>query len=60
MLAATAPIGPLAWEPPYALSAALKSKKQTNKQNLFLWCWLKKYLYSNMPKGKKKAKLKEA
>ena len=25
--AATAPIGPLAWEPPYTLGAALKSKK---------------------------------
>ena len=30
-LAAAAPIGPLAWEPPYAVGAALKSKKQ--KQN---------------------------
>ena len=28
---ATAPIGPLAWEPPYAVGAALKNK-QTNKQ----------------------------
>ena len=27
--AAVAPIGPLAWEPPYAMGAALKSKKQT-------------------------------
>ena len=26
-LAATAPIRPLAWEPPYAMGAALKSKK---------------------------------
>ena len=26
-LTATAPIGPLAWEPPYALGAALKDKK---------------------------------
>ena len=25
---ATAPIGPLAWKPPYATSAALKSKKR--------------------------------
>ena len=34
-LAATAPIGPLAWEPPYAMGAALekaKRQKQTNKQ----------------------------
>ena len=32
--AATAPIGPLAWEPPYAMGAALeKDKRQkTNKQ----------------------------
>ena len=27
-LAATAPIGPLAWEPPYVISAALKSKNK--------------------------------
>ena len=26
-LAATAPIGPLAWEPPYVVGAALKKKK---------------------------------
>ena len=30
--AATAPIGLLAWEPPYAESAALKSKKKNKKQ----------------------------
>ena len=30
--AATAPIQALAWEPPYAASAVLESKKQTNKQ----------------------------
>ena len=30
--AATAPIRPLAWEPPYAMSAALKSKKRKNKK----------------------------
>ena len=30
-LEATAPNGPLAWEPPYAVSVALKDKKQTNK-----------------------------
>ena len=30
---AAAPIGPLAWEPPYALGAALiRQNKQTNKQ----------------------------
>ena len=31
---ATAPIGPLAWEPPYAAGVALKDKK-TKKKNLF-------------------------
>ena len=31
--AATAPIGPLPWEPPYASGSALeKTKKQTNKK----------------------------
>ena len=29
--AATAPIRPLAWEPPYAMGAALKSEKQIKK-----------------------------
>ena len=34
MLAAVAPIRPLAWEPPYAACAALKDKtKQTNKND---------------------------
>jgi len=36
-LAAPAPIGPLAWEPPYAAGAALKrqkKKKQANKKTL--------------------------
>ena len=31
-LAAIALMRPLAWEPPYAASVALKSNKQTNKQ----------------------------
>ena len=30
-LAAVAPIGPLAWEPPYAMGAALKSKKKKKR-----------------------------
>ena len=30
-LAAVAPIGPLAWEPPYVLGMALKSKKKDFK-----------------------------
>ena len=29
--AATVPIGPLVWEPPYAAGSALKSKKIKNK-----------------------------
>ena len=33
--AATAPIGPLAWEPPYAMGAALqKTKRQKEKKKL--------------------------
>ena len=31
-LAAVAPIGPLAWELPYAVSEALKSKKKKKKK----------------------------
>ena len=31
--AASAPIRPLAWEPPYATGATLKKKKQKTKQN---------------------------
>ena len=31
--AATVPIGPLAWEPPYATGVALKDKKQKKKKN---------------------------
>ena len=31
-LAATAPIRPLAWEPPYAAGAALKDKKTKRKE----------------------------
>ena len=30
--AATVPIGPLAWEPPYALAVALKDKKIKKKK----------------------------
>ena len=30
---AMAPIGPLAWEPPYAKGAALKRKKEKKKKN---------------------------
>ena len=31
--AATAPIGPLAWEPPYAAAVALKKKKKKKKKS---------------------------
>ena len=31
-LVATAPIGPLAWEPPYVAGVALKSKKKKKKK----------------------------
>ena len=37
-LAAVAPISPLVWEPPYAAGAALKSKKQKQKQKTELGC----------------------
>ena len=33
-LVATAPTGPLAWEPPYAVGAALKRQKDTHKQKI--------------------------
>ena len=36
-LAATAPIGPLAWEPPYAAGAALKRQKKKKKRILHRW-----------------------
>ena len=32
-LAATAPVGPLAWEPPYAEGSALKKTKKKKKKN---------------------------
>ena len=36
-LAATAPIGPLTWEPPYLMGSALKKKKERKrkKENLY-------------------------
>jgi len=37
-LAATAPIRPLAWEPPYAVGAALKGKKTKNKNYVTMFC----------------------
>ena len=35
--AATAPIGPLAWEPPYAAGEALKSKKKKKEERIATW-----------------------
>ena len=35
-LAATAPIRPLAWEPPYAMGAALENTKKKKKKVTFL------------------------
>ena len=32
--AATVPIGPLAWEPPYSMSAAQKRPKKKKKQRI--------------------------
>ena len=37
MQAAAAPIWPLAWEPPYAMGAALKKQKQQQQQNHNVW-----------------------
>ena len=34
--AATAPIGPLAWEPPYAAGAALEKAKRQKKKKIIL------------------------
>ena len=44
-LAATAPIGPLAWEPPYAVGAALEKTKKKKKKFKYsvsfqLWLWM--------------------
>ena len=34
---ATAPIRPLAWEPPYAMGAALEKTEKEKKKNVFLF-----------------------
>ena len=42
--AAAALIGPLAWEPPYAVGVALeKTKRQKKKKNIYI------YIYINSP-----------
>ena len=45
---ATAPIGPLAWEPPYAAGAAQEKQNKTKKkpQNSFSFCLLEKFFIS--------------
>ena len=43
--AATAPIRPLVWEPPYAMGVALEKAKRQNKIKIKLY---KKYLYKIM------------
>ena len=50
---AVALIRPLAWEPPYAMAAALKSKKKKKKKKKKRRCY-RKYLYREkyFPKGK--------
>ena len=49
-LAAVAPIGPLAWEPPYAAGTALKSKKKKKKVKSVVQ-WTKTKLYNNILSG---------
>ena len=47
-LDAAALIGPLAWEPPYAVSAALKSQKKKKKQKLDFFIHQKLLNYSKI------------
>ena len=35
--AAVAPAGPLAWQPPYVVGAALKSKKKKKKKYIYIY-----------------------
>ena len=44
---ATAPIGPLAWEPPYALGAALEKAKRQEKKKEKRIGWKKNTIESN-------------
>ena len=45
-LAAVAPIGPLAWEPPYAVGVALKKKKKKKKKDILAHItWVVKHFY---------------
>ena len=42
-LVAVAPIRPLAWEPPHAMDAALKSKKKKRERERTLFMYIKSY-----------------
>ena len=42
---ATAPIGPLAWEPPYAMGVALKRQKTEKK---YIWRIKKCYIFAHL------------
>ena len=41
-LAATAPIRPLAWEPPYVVGETKKKKKKKKKKKNYLMGWLQR------------------
>ena len=43
-LAATVPIRPLAWEPPYDAGMALKGQKDKEKKKLVIQCLIMLYL----------------
>ena len=55
-LMATAPIRPLAWEPPYAVGAALRRQKNKNKINKII-SWIQ-LLWKTVEQLLKKLKLK--
>ena len=46
--AATAPIGPLAWEPPYATGAALKRQPPQKKRGMW---FIEVYFYTGSSHG---------
>ena len=50
-LEAAAPIGPLAWEPPYAEVAAIKNNNNNNKIYIYIY-----YIYHQWPEPREKMK----
>ena len=42
---ATAPIGPLAWEPPYASGAALKGQKDKETKDIIIYFCILETMY---------------